>query len=215
MKPPARRMRAHRASQPEKYWEAEEIRKIVACSPQPMKSFVLLGINCAFNPSDCGTLPLEAIDFEGGWIDYTRPKTAFPRKAKLWPETIESIQEWLSVRPETLEYEHLTFVTKYRNPWHRENSAVKHSAVSTSFAKICEKNKIARKGRSFGALRHTFKTRAEDIDAVAAKYVCGHASTTDAESIEEIYRQFKRFDPQRFIRVADAMHDWYHSSQST
>ena len=67
----------------------EELHKLLKALPVQFKAMSLLGINCAYQNGDCGRLPLSAIDFESGWIQYPRPKTGVERRSKLWPETIE------------------------------------------------------------------------------------------------------------------------------
>ena len=43
---------------------------------QAWPAMFLLGINCGFGNADCGTLPLSALDLDGCWINFPRPKTA-------------------------------------------------------------------------------------------------------------------------------------------
>src|SRR5262249_52460025 len=33
----------------------------------PLRAMVLLGVNCGFGNVDCGNLPLDALDLDGGW----------------------------------------------------------------------------------------------------------------------------------------------------
>jgi integrase len=74
-------------------FEATELRAIIDAASQPLKAMVLLGINCGFGNTDCGTLPKCAIDLTEKWIDYPRPKTAIERRCPLWPETTRAIRE--------------------------------------------------------------------------------------------------------------------------
>jgi hypothetical protein len=55
-------------------FEAEELRTIIDAAPQPLKAMIMLGVNCGFGDNDCGTLPKSALDLDGGWVDYPRPK---------------------------------------------------------------------------------------------------------------------------------------------
>ncbi len=64
-------------------FEADEIRRILAAAGLPLEAMVLLGINCGFGNADCGTLPLSALDLDGGWVDYPRPKTGIDRRCPL------------------------------------------------------------------------------------------------------------------------------------
>ena len=64
---------------------------------------ILLGVNCGFGNTDVASLPIDAVDLDGGWIDFPRPKTEIPRRVPLWPETIEAIREALKQRPQPKE----------------------------------------------------------------------------------------------------------------
>jgi hypothetical protein len=44
-----------------------------------MKAIILLGINRGYGNSDCGRLPLKAVDLKTGFITYPRPKTGIDR----------------------------------------------------------------------------------------------------------------------------------------
>jgi integrase len=81
-------------------FEAAELRKILDAARQPLKAMILLGVNCGFGNADCGTLPRSALDLEGGWVNYHRPKTGITRRCPLWPETVEVLREAIARRPE-------------------------------------------------------------------------------------------------------------------
>ena len=64
-----------------------------------MKAMILLGINCGFGNADCGNLPVAALDLDGSWVDYPRPKTGINRRCPLWPETVEALRVAFAKRP--------------------------------------------------------------------------------------------------------------------
>jgi hypothetical protein len=64
-------------------FEAEEVRRMLNAAGQPLKAMILLGVNCGFGNSHCGTLPRSALDLAGGWVSYARPKTGVPRRYPL------------------------------------------------------------------------------------------------------------------------------------
>lgn len=87
---------------------ATEIRTLVDGTPMQAKTvrggtalraMILLGVNCGFGNADCGTLPHSALDLEGGWVNYHRPKTGITRRCPLWPETVEALRAVLAERP--------------------------------------------------------------------------------------------------------------------
>ncbi len=95
-RPSKKVLRKHRQAQGPKMFEADEIRRMLADAKQPLKSMILLGINCGYGNSDVGTLPLSALDIDGGWLTYGRPKTGIARRCHIWPETVASLREWMA-----------------------------------------------------------------------------------------------------------------------
>ncbi len=68
--------------------------KPIELTPDPvLKAMTLLGLNCGFGNTDVATLPENALDLAGGWIDFPRPKTAIQRRIPLWPETVEALRQ--------------------------------------------------------------------------------------------------------------------------
>lgn len=76
---------------------------------------MLLAVNCGFGNSDCGTLPLSAIDLKGCWINCHRPKTGVNRRCPLWPETVTAIKAALASRPEPIRGDTLQESDEYFN----------------------------------------------------------------------------------------------------
>ena len=98
-RPSKKSLRLQRAKQGPKLFTAEEVRRLAVAAGTPLKAMILLGINCGFGNGDCGHLPLSAVDLDGGWIDYPRPKTGIARRCKLWPRPPgRSARRWRSGR---------------------------------------------------------------------------------------------------------------------
>jgi integrase len=139
---------------------------------------ILLGINCGFGNADCGRLPLSAVDLERGLIDFPRPKTGIPRRCPLWPETIEALREVLACRPQAQDRKDagLVFLTQFGRAWHRDASGL--SPVTKQLGKLLGKLGIrVKKGLGFYALRHTFRTVADESkDQPAVDHIMGHES---------------------------------------
>ena len=96
-RPPSRKvMRIHKAEQGAKLFTREEVRQLLDAASTSMKAMILLGINCGFGNSDCGNLPLTALDLDRAVIDFPRPKTGIPRRFVLWPETVEALRAVLA-----------------------------------------------------------------------------------------------------------------------
>jgi integrase len=217
--PSTRHKRLHRQKQGQRMFEAAQLRTIIENAEQPLEAMILLGINCGFGNSDCGKLPLSAIDFENGWVNFPRPKTAVERRCPLWPETLAAIQEAIASRPAPKDDSHtdLVFVTKYGQAWWKEqedNPVAKEfrkllDAIDVAAAKAAEKRrakpptKIYRRGLGFYALRHTFETvGGESRDQVAVNHIMGHADNTMAG----VYRE--RISDERLRDVVDLVRTW-------
>jgi len=73
--PPARSLRQARNANGQKLFTAEQIRQIIDAADISMRAITLLGINCAFGPAECCSLPVAALDLKSGWHNFARPKT--------------------------------------------------------------------------------------------------------------------------------------------
>ena len=202
-RPTKKTIRLHRAEQVLKLFTAEEIRKLLEASGPAMKAMVLLGINCGFGNADCGNLPLSALDLDGGWANYPRPKTGINRRCPLWPETVEALREALVKRPEPKDAGHgeLVFITKYGLSWAKDTST---NPVSQETAKILKTLNInGRKGLGFYTLRHTFRTVADESkDQPAVDFIMGH----EVPHMSAVYRE--TISDSRLKAVTDYVRNW-------
>jgi integrase len=207
-KPSKKVLRLHRAKQGPKLFTAEQIRRMVAAASQPLKAMILLGINCGFGNADCGRLPLAAVDLDAGMIDFARPKTGIVRRCPLWPETVEAIREALAERPEPQEpaAAGLAFVTKYGRGWGVHDSSITHETQ-----KLLRQLGInGRKGLAFYALRHTFRTVADESkDQPAVDHIMGHAR----DDMATVYRE--RISDERLRAVAEHVRAWLFPTPQT
>jgi integrase len=185
-----------------------------------LKAMILLGVNCGFGNNDCATLPIAALDLDGGWIVFPRPKTGIERRCPLWPETAQAIRGVIEKRkaPHDSAHDELLFLTKYRRPWFTEGRP--SSALSYEFRKLLQRidsktakaaeesseeapAKIYGPGKSFYTLRHCFQTVSDELgDYIATKRIMGHADG----SISDSYRE--RFPDERLRKVTDHVHTW-------
>ena len=202
-KRPAKRiLRAERQRKGERMFEARQIRRLLKAAPQPLRAMILLGINCGFGNHDCGTLPISALDLEGGWVNYPRPKTSIERRCPLWPETVAALKEAIANRPAAKDSANdgLVFITKYGKPWAKETS---DNPVSKEMGKLLDRLALHREGINFYALRHTFETIAGECkDQVAVDTIMGHADA----SMSAIYRE--RISDQRLIDATETVRKW-------
>jgi integrase len=195
-------LRRARYAKGARMFEAKELRQMLDHAGQPLKAMILLGINCGFGNSDCGTLPLSALDLDGGWVNYPRPKTAIPRHCPLWPETIALIEEASARRPTPKDAAHaeLVFVTKRGGSWWKDSP---DNPISKEMAKLLQELKIHRPGLNFYALRHTFETiGGEARDQVAVDHIMGHVR----DDMASVYRE--RISDERLRVVTDHVRAW-------
>lgn len=200
-RPTKKTLGKHRAEQGPKMFETEEIRLMLAAAKQPLRSMILLGVNCGYGNSDIGTLPLSALDLEGGWLSYARPKTGIDRRCPLWTETVAALKDWLAVHPEAKKPEHagLVFLTAKGDTWAKATS---DNPVSKETRKLLDKLNINRH-RNYYSLRHTFQTVADESrDFVGVRTIMGHVG----EDIADVYRE--RVSDERLQAVVDHVHKW-------
>jgi integrase len=196
-------MRLHRAKQGPRLFAADEIRRMVGAAGVQLKAMLLLGINCAFGPSDCARLPIKAIDLDAAVVQYPRAKTGVHRKCFLWVETIAAIKDVLAIRkePENGADAGLVFVTKYRKSWAKDNCAGPIVAETRKLLKRLGINGRYRLG--FYCLRRTFRTIGDETkDSVGCDAIMGH----ETPYMSSVYRE--TISDERLIAVSNYVHAW-------
>jgi integrase len=202
VKPSAKTLRLHRAKQGPKLFSAEEIRRMLDAADPQFKAMVLLGINCGFGMSDCGKLPLSAVNLDAGMIEFPRPKTGVGRRCPLWPETVEAIRDALAVRPNPKDPAdaELVFLTAQGRPWNKTEMS---SPAVFKFAGLLRRLGIKRPRIGFYTLRHTFRTQADESrDQPAVDFIMGHIDASMAGHYRE------RISDERLRAVAEHVRAW-------
>lgn len=200
--PSEKTIRIHKAKNGPKMFEAEEIRRMLTAASQPLKTMLLLAINCGYGNNDVATLPRSAIDLDGGWINHGRPKTGIARRCPLWEETVQTIRDWLTVRPEPHDPAHadLLFITYKRGAW---TDTGDNRALSHEVRKLLDSLGI-NGHRGYYCLRHGFQTVGDESgDYVAVRKIMGHISRGD---ISDVYRE--RVSDDRLRKVTGTIHAW-------
>jgi len=202
-RPSAKVLRLHRAKQGPKLFAAEEVRRILDAADAQMRAMALLGINGGFGITDCGRLPLSAVNLETGWIDFARPKTGVPRRCALWPETVAAIREALASRLAAKDEADagLVFLTRQGTSWVKDGYS---SPVCFKFGKVLKSLGInGRKGLGFYTMRHVFRTVADEAkDQVAVDHIMGHAR----DDMASVYRE--RISDERLRAVTNTVRRW-------
>lgn len=203
-KPSRKVIRNARHAAGSRMFEADELRRILDAATEPIRTMVLLGINCGFGQSDVSNLTAGSVS--GPWIQFPRPKTGVPRRCPLWPETAESLDRILKTRHSPMDRadSELVFLTRFGRRWVRTNrSGTPDDEIGKAFAKLLKAMGIKRRGLSFYGLRHTFETiGGESKDQVAVDAIMGHADPSMAAH----YRQ--RISDERLLAVTDTVRRW-------
>lgn len=207
-KPPRRILRQERKPK-ELLYEANEIRSLIQAAEQPMRLMIMLGINCGLGNAEVSRLQWSSLDLRKGWLNYPRFKTGVDRRAKLWPETIECIREWASIRSELPAQpgnEELVFVTSFGNAW--TNPEAENCAIRQNFGRLETRLKIKKPKRGFYSLRRMVETiGGRSRDQVAVNLVMGHCD----ESMAGIYRL--DIEDSRLEAVAETIRSWLEISK--
>lgn len=202
-RPSKKTLRIDRAKKGPKLFTRDEILAMLNKTEGQMKAMLLLGINCGMGNSDCGTLPMSALDLDAGWLDFARPKTGIPRRAALWPETVQAIREAIAERPAAKNPEHagLVFITKYGAPWAKQST---DNTLAKEMGKLMRALKInGRIGLGFYTLRHVFRTMADESrDQPACDYAMGH----EGPHMSVMYRE--TISDARLKAVSEYVHKW-------
>ncbi len=201
-KPSASVLRRHRAKNGDRMLEADQLRRLLDAADVQLKAMFLLGVNAGFGNHDIATLPLSALDLEGGWVDYPRPKTGIGRRCPLWPETLAAMRAAIAERPEPRQEEAsgLVFITTRGRPWLSRGIA---NPVSVAARDLMKTVGIHHEGIGFYTLRHVFRTVADAArDPVAIDLIMGHSDP----SMGGHYRE--RVEDGRLKAVAGYVREW-------
>lgn len=211
--PTQKAIRVARQDKGSRMFSAVEIRRMLGATRRRpvLRALILLGINCGFGNNDCATLAVSSLDSENGWVTHPRPKTGAPRRAKLWPETVEALAQAMARNPPPRHPEdsRLALLTSKGYRW--RHTGVSHDAIGIKFYRLLVRLGIYYPGRTFYSLRRTFATIAEESgDEVAKSYIMGHAE--DVNDMRAVYRQ--RISDKRLAAVAAYVHAWVFGESS-
>lgn len=204
-KPPKRLYRRERREKGLQMFEAEEIRRMLELARPFIKAMILLGVNCGFGNADCGRLPFSALDLEGGWVNFPRPKTEVDRRCPLWSETVEALKRAIALRPtpNNPADAQCVFIThRGRQRWADGESS---TPIGLAIRRLTSRLGFHRIGRNFYGLRRTFETiGGESLDQIAVDYIMGHVPHSN--DMAAVYRQ--RVADDRLIVVTDHVRLW-------
>lgn len=208
-------LRVARAAKGQRMFEAGELRAILANAKQPLRAMILLAANTGFGQTDVANLPLSALDLDGAWVQFPRPKTGIERRCPLWPETVEALRDAIANRPKLKDKADgdLVFLTRFGVRWVKtriladNKGATPDDAIGKEFTKLLGKLNLHRDGLGFYALRHGFETiGGEARDQVAVNAIMGHVDETMAGAYRE------KISDARLKAVVDHVRKWLFST---
>ncbi len=205
--PPSRAAKKkERNTKPKKLFTAPECRLLTDNAKPQLRAMILLAINGGFGQTDLANLEFRHLNLDRAWIDFPRTKTGVDREVPLWPETVAAIKAAIEVRPaHKNDYSKHVFVTRFGVPWVRcsvDNALV--DSITREFHKLKKSVGITAENKGFYALRHTFRTVADECkDQPAVLHLMGHSD----DSISEIYREM--ISRERLTDIVNYVRKWY------
>jgi integrase len=201
-KPSAKTIRQARACRGPRLFTSQEVHKLLDGTTFILRAMILLGVNGGLGNTDLALLPINAIDWLAGWLDYPRMKTGILRRIPLWSETLEALRAVKDRRrpPRKGEDSGLLFVGRNGVDYVGNHKGYR---VTAEFNRGCRKTGVV--GRTFYDLRRTFQTVGEEGgDLVAVRAIMGHAPVSS--DMSAVYRQ--RVSDDRLLAVANYVHKW-------
>jgi integrase len=207
-RPAKRLLRKTRSDRGPRMFTADELRRILAAAGMPMKAMVLLAINGGLGQTDLAELSQTALSRDMSWLDHPRPKTGIARKVPLLKETVSALKVAIADRPNPVDPadDELVFLTRHGKKWVRltPNNSV-YDAIWKEFNKLLRDLGIKRNGLAFYALRHTFRTIADQTrDFPAIDLIMGHGAADDDMAAR--YRE--EISDDRLVAVVEHVHNW-------
>lgn len=192
-KPTASDRRRSRATREREFGKSlftpDETRRLMAVADPMLKAAILLGVNGGFGNTDVSALLRAALNLEAARIDFERPKTAVARVVPLWPETVDALRTMLNgERPKPFDESVAPLVFRSESGRPLVRQLVKRSddgsirkvtyvdRLGDRFDALLTECGLKRRGLGFYALRHTFRTWADETrDQHAIHLIMGHA----------------------------------------
>jgi integrase len=204
-------LRRHKAQNGTKMLEADELRRLIDSADTALRAMVLFGVNAGFGNHDIASLPLSALDLDGGWVDFARPKTGIARRCPLWPETVAALRDVLTERPAAKDEADadLVFLQRSGRRWVRNTEKSRTDYLCVVFGELLKACGLHREGLGFYNLRHVHRTVADGArDPVACDLIMGHTDPSMAAHYRE------RIDDERLLAVAGHIRRWLFPSQT-
>jgi integrase len=171
----------------------QELTLLLGAARPQMRACILLGVNVGFGNTDCANLTKRHIC--GAVIDQPRSKTGMPRRAFLWPETLEALNK-----------SGLPFSNRRGGRLVTPNN----DYIGSEFRALLKHVGIHGGRRGFYSLRRTFRTVVDSHwDHRAIDMIMGHATPGMGT------RYVAWIDDDRLESVAMHAKQWMHGPVRT
>jgi integrase len=151
---------------------------LAACDGVNMRAMLLLALNGGYGNEDVADLQTVVLDLDRGVAQYRRGKTGVRRRVLLWAETVDAVRAALDARPRPAApgLANHVLLTRFGNRYIEETEGGKHKdQIGMQFKALCVRAGVYQERRGFYALRHTFRTLADETgDQRATALIMGH-----------------------------------------
>jgi integrase len=176
----------------------------LSAANQRLRVAILLGINCAFGPSDMVAITLDHLNLDADipYHEFRRTKNARKRTAVLWPETVKAIRRYIDGdRKPKIEDERRLLLSRGTvfGKWG-------DIAMADEFKSVLKKLGHSQGGVGLGSLRHTYATVVDrHPDQSMIDLTMGHAGQGLRR---RVYKQLNLEELERLQAIAKVAHDW-------
>lgn len=201
--PPASKIEAERDGK-SRFIEQGAILDAIGRADQRMSVAILLGINCAFGPSDMVAIDLDhlALDAEIPHHEFRRTKNARKRAAALWPETVKAIRRYVNGDRCPKKAREPRLLLAKGKPYEADGD----TTIASEFKDLLRDCGFDRKGVGLGSLRHTYATVVDrHPDQSMIDLTMGHAGQGVRR---RVYKQLNLEELERLQSIAQVARDW-------
>jgi len=181
------------------------LRKLLKHAKPGMRCMILLGVNCGFYAQDSIRLTFSRLhlDHVPPYHDFPRTKNGRPRKAVLWPETVEALRSYIE-HHRGADPSDYVILNQYGRPYLDRATG---RGIRRAFQNLLATAGVTvSPGTSIGSLRHTYGTVVDlSADQQMIDLTMGHAP----KGVQKrIYSQRNLGELDRLAALAAVVRGW-------
>lgn len=198
--------KARQQSGKQRFIDAPDLRKLIEAAKPAMRCMILLGINCGFYAQDSIRITFSHLHLADAYHDFPRVKNGRPRKAMLWPETVEAIRTYIDHHRGTDPSDYV-ILNQYGRPYTGDAPG---RGIRTAFTALLESTGVSvSPGTSIGSLRHTYATvTGLCADDQMIDLTMGH---TPKGLRKAVYVQRNLTELDRLREISETVRSWLYS----